>query len=164
MKLLTGILPWGLALLGLSACEDLNSGWSVDGGGYMKIYINGEGPKTLDIDVDDGNVDLDYDQHWVSFLGKDASEGDYLQVLVYKPALGKNTPQTSVNYTYLVLGNSTRAKIIDAESSYVQFDQKDDSLWSANLRLVFNHCYADECDTSRVVITGRMRYWVDPDD
>ena len=34
----------------------------------------------------------------------------------------------------------------------------------ADVRLVFNHCYGDECDNDRVVVTGRMYYWVDPDD
>jgi len=148
----------------LSACSEINSGWTVDGGGYAKIYVNGEGPKTLDIDPDGGNVIMSSSKHWASFYAYDSTEGDYLQIMVYKPVLGSNTPLTSVNYTYLVLGNSATARIIDSDSSYIKFDQKDDTLWSADLNLIFNHCYSDECDNSKVRITGRLRYWIDPDD
>ncbi len=127
----------------------------------MNFQINGEESLYLEIDPDDGDVKLRSNKHYVTFLGKD-SDGDALQIMVNKPELGTNAPVTS--YTYLVLGNSVPAHIITADSSYIQFDQKDSILWSANVRLVFNHCYGDECDNERVVITGRMRYWVDPDD
>ncbi len=154
-----------LALLGIflfSACSDVNSGWTVDGGGYMKLKVNGESLH-LEIDPDDGDVKLRINKHYVSFVGKNSS-GDALQILVNKPVLGKNAPQTNPSYTYLALGGGLPAQIIDAKSSYVSFDQKDSLLWSADLHLVFNHCGIDECDSSRVLVEGRMRYWVDPDD
>ncbi|MBP5246407.1 MAG: hypothetical protein J6Z31_00900 [Fibrobacter sp.] len=145
------------------ACSEVNSGWTVTGGGYMNFKINGSEDLDLDIDPDDGDVKLKSNKHYVTFLGKN-SDGDALQIMVNKPKLGENAPVTSSGYTYLVLGNSVPAHIINTDSSYVKFDQKDSILWSADVRLVFNHCYGEECDNERVVITGRMRYWVDPDD
>ena len=149
--------------LGVVSCSDINSGWSVTGGGYMNFKINGSEDLNLDIDPDDGDVKLRSNKHYVTFLGKN-SDGDALQIMVNKPVLGENAPVTSSGYTYLVLGNSVPAHIISAESSSVKFDRKDSILWSADVRLVFNHCYGDECDNDRVVVTGRMYYWVDPDD
>lgn len=147
----------------LFACSEINSGWTVDGGGYMKLEVNGESVR-LEIDPDDGDVDLRLNKHYVTFLGKNAS-GDALQLLVNKPVLGKNVPQTNPSYTYLVRGNGLPARILVADSSEVRFDQKDSILWSADLHLVFNRCGIDSCDDSlKVVVTGRMRYWVDPDD
>jgi hypothetical protein len=156
------IFPLALAILGFSACGTVNSGWLVNGGGYMNLSIDGEAYR-LEIDADDGNVKLRPNKHYVTFLGKDDA-GTRLQVMIYKPVLGKNSPQTNSNYTFLVREGSSPARIIDAESSYVAFDEKSDSLWSADLHLVFNRCEVEECDTSRVLVTGRMRYWVDPDD
>lgn len=147
----------------LFACSDINSGWTVDGGGYMNLQLNGSEKLKLDISPDDGDVDLRVNKHFVLFLGKN-DQGDRLQLMVYKPVLGLNTPQTNPNYTYLVLGNSVPAHIIDADSSYVKFDRKDSILWSADIRLIFNHCYGDDCDSTRTVVSGRMQYWVDPDD
>ena len=158
------------------ACSDINSGWSVSGGGYMNLRINDTKAYTdsilgewnhsdelkLDIHPDDGNVKLRPNKHFVTFLGKN-DDGDRLQIMVYKPELGMHRPQTNINYTYLILGNSNPARIIDADSSYVKFDQRD-TIWSADLRLIFNHCYGENCDSTRVIISGRMRYWVDPDD
>ncbi len=155
-------LFFGIFLL-VTACSDINSGWTVDGGGYMKLTINGDEDLDLAIDPDDGDVTLRSNKHYVTFLGKNR-DGDALQIMVNKPELGDNAPVTSSGYTYLVLGNSYPAHIIDTDSSYIKFDQKDSILWSADVHLIFNHCYGDECDNDRVIITGRMRYWVDPDD
>lgn len=156
------LLAWFFALP-LFACSEINSGWTVDGGGYMNLDVNGESVR-MEIDPDDGDVDLRLNKHYVTFLGKNAS-GDALQVLVSKPVLGKNVPQTNPAYTYLVRENGLPAKILAAYSNEVRFDQKDSILWSADLHLVFNACGIDACDDSaKVVVTGRMRYWVDPDD
>ncbi len=151
-----------LATLFLASCGSVNNGWLADGGGYMKLSVGGTEYR-LDIASDDGDVRLRSNKHFVRFLGKDG-KGTQLQILVNKPVLGKNSPQTNPSYTFLVVEGSTPARIVDADSSYVVFDQKDSSLWSADLHLVFNHCGIEECDTSKVLVTGRMRYWVDPDD
>ncbi len=151
-----------LVALFLASCGSVNNGWLADGGGYMKLSIGGTEYR-LEIASDDGDVRLRANKHFVRFLGKDG-KGTQLQILVNKPVLGKNSPQTNPDYTFLAVEGSTRARIIDADSSVVVFDQKDSSLWSADLHLVFNHCGIEECDMSRVLVTGRMRYWVDPDD
>lgn len=151
-----------LAALFLASCGSVNNGWLADGGGYMKLSIDGREYR-LDIAPDDGDVRLRANKHFVRFLGKDG-KGTRLQILVNKPVLGKNFLQVNPSYTFLVVEGSTPARIVDVDSSVVVFDQKDSSLWSADLHLVFNRCGIEECDTSRVLVTGRMRYWVNPDD
>lgn len=151
-----------LAFPFFAACGGVNDGWLSDGGGYMNLSVGGNACR-LEIGPDDGDVRLRPNKHYVTFLGKDKA-GNRLQVMVNKPVLGKNSPQTNPNYTFLVVEGSTPARIVDLDSSYVVFDQKDDSLWSADLHLVFNRCEIELCDSTRVLVTGRMRYWVDPDD
>lgn len=147
-------------LTAFTACSDINNGWSAKGGGYMNLTVNGETLK-LEIEPDGGDVDLRYNKHYVTFRGSDGTST--LQFLVYQPELGSNRPQPNSSYTYFVYEGSTPMSILDTDSSYVRFDQKDSTLWSANIRLIFNHCVLDECDDTRTIVSGRVRYWVEPD-
>lgn len=161
MRFFRFLIPEVVSLfIACSVFSDINNGWAAKGGGYMNLTVNGESLK-LEIEPDGGDVDLRYNKHYVTFRGSDGSST--LQFLVYQPVLGSNRPRPESNYTYFVYENSTPASILDAESSYVRFDQKDSTLWSANIYLIFNHCGLEECDDSPVIVSGRVRYWVEPD-
>lgn len=150
--------------ISLAACSGVNDGWAENGGGYIKYSLNGGTSYTMSIEPDGGELPSST-RHYAVFHAANKDRGDYLQLLVNKPVLGDNTPVASSYYTYAIFGNAIKAQLF-ADSSNVKIDQKDDSTWTADLDLLFQSCDENECssDASKGIrLTGRMRFWVDPD-
>ena len=149
----------------LMACSDINDGWEVNGGGYLKYKINGEDERTIELAEDDVEVPFIKNSHRY-FLVKtrvgESKRGDQFSIMVNRPVLGDNP--VVPRYSWFNYGSMTQATII-ADSSVVRFDQKDDSTWTADLSLYAPDCRSGKCiDTlPNLHITGRLRYWVDPD-
>jgi hypothetical protein len=148
------------------ACSDINEGWEVDGGGYLKYEINGEDERTIELDEDDVEVPFIRNNHHYFLLTTRISEskrGDQFSIMVNRPVLGDNP--VVQRYSWFNYGSLTQAPIL-ADKSTIHFDQKDDSTWTANLDLYTPDCRSGRCvDTlPNLHITGRLRYWIDPDD
>ena len=147
------------------ACSDINSGWEVDGGGYLKYSIEGEKERTIELEEDDVEVPFIKNSHRYFFVKTEISEsdrGDQFAIMVNRPVLGDNS--VIQQYSWFRYGGLIQAPIL-AEKSVVRFDQKDDSTWTANLDLYTPDCRSGRCvDTLPYLhITGRLRYWIDPD-
>ena len=150
----------------LTACSDINEGWEVDGGGYLKYEINGEDEKTIELGRNDVEVPFIRNSHQYFLVKTRASESkrrDQFSIMVNRPILGDNP--VVQRYSWFNYGSLTQAPII-ADSSIVKFDQKDDSTWTASLDLYTLDCRSGKCiDTlPNLHITGRLRYWIAPDD
>ena len=150
----------------LTACSDINEGWEVDGGGYLKYEINGEDEQTIELDRNDVEVPYIRNSHRYFLVKTRASESkrrDQFSIMVNRPILGDNP--VVQRYSWFNYGSLTQAPII-ADSSIVKFDQKDDSTWTASLDLYTPDCRSGKCiDTlPNLHITGRLRYWIAPDD
>lgn len=150
----------------LSACSEINSGWEVDGGGYIKYQINGGSSHTIGLDVDDVTLPST-NRHYISVTTQQdsSSRGDVIAFMIYQPTLGKN--EVVSNYTYFVQEYGPKGAVI-ADSSYITLDETgaiNDSIWTGNLYLYFIYCNQSTCDDTKTnYVTGRFRYWVDPDD
>ena len=149
----------------LIACSDINEGWEVDGGGYLKYKINGGDERTIELAESDVEVPFIKNSHRYFIVRTRAAEskrGDQFSIMVNRPVLGDNP--VVQQYSWFNYGSLTQAPIL-ADSSIVRFDQKDDSTWTANLDLYTPDCRSGKCiDTlPNVHITGRLRYWIDPD-
>ena len=98
----------------------------------------------------------------VKTRASESKRGDQFSIMVNRPVLGDNP--VVPRYSWFNYGSMTQATII-ADSSVVRFDQKDDSTWTADLSLYAPDCRSGKCiDTlPNLHITGRLRYWVDPD-
>ena len=150
----------------LTACSDINEGWEVDGGGYLKYEINGVDEQTIELDRNDVEVPYIRNSHRYFLVKTRASESkrrDQFSIMVNRPILGDNP--VVQRYSWFNYGSLTQAPII-ADSSIVKFDQKDDSTWTASLDLYTPDCRSGKCvDTlPNLHITGRLRYWIAPDD
>ena len=149
----------------LMACGDINEGWEVDGGGYLKYRINDEDERTIELAEDDVEVPFIKNSHryfLVKTRAKESKRGDQFSIMVNGPVLGDNP--VVQQYSWFNYGSLTQAPIL-GDSSIVRFDQKDDSTWTATLDLYTPDCRSGKCiDTlPNLHITGRLRYWVDPD-
>ena len=149
----------------LMACGDINEGWEADGGGYLKYKINGEDERTIELAESDVEVPFIKNSHRyfiVKTRAKESKRGDQFSIMVNRPVLGDNP--VVQQYSWFNYGSLTQAPIL-ADSSIVRFDQKDDSTWTATLDLYTPDCRSGKCiDTlPNLHITGRLRYWVDPD-
>ncbi len=150
----------------LTACSDINEGWEVDGGGYLKYEINGEDERTIELGRNDVEVPFIRNSHQYFLVKTRTSESkrrDQFSIMVNRPILGDNP--VVQRYSWFNYGSLTQAPII-ADSSIVKFDQKDDSTWTASLDLYTPDCRSGKCvDTlPNLHITGRLRYWIAPDD
>ncbi|MEE1277314.1 MAG: hypothetical protein UHC59_10005 [Fibrobacteraceae bacterium] len=146
-----------------SACSEINSGWEIDGGGYVKYQVNGGDSKQIELHPNDVTLPA-YGRHYISLETREEESkyGDRIAFLVAEPTLGKNPIVT--NYTWLILQYGPKATAIP-ESSFVTIDQKDDSTWTGNFNLLFPNCETGTClENKTVKVTGRFRYWPDPDD
>ncbi|MDR1759924.1 MAG: hypothetical protein LBR60_05290 [Fibrobacter sp.] len=145
--------------LALAACDQINKGWVAEGGGYIKYSLNGEGSYELELLPE--SVQLPYvDRHY--FYAQTAPSGrrDELAFMVSNPSLGKNAVVAA--YTYFIRNGGLKAPLISG-GSYVTFDQRDDSTWTADLNLIFESCSETECSAENPVrLSGRFRYWIPP--
>ena len=160
----------GAALLALGACGDINNSWEVKGGGYVKYKVNGEGPYTIELAKDDAHV-TSYTRGYFQLTTRldESDRGDQISLMVNNPMIGTElapVSRASLNgrfqyVTWMREEYSPEAPII-ADSSYVKFDERSDSLWSADLDLYFKDCRSGTCPDSLppLHITGRLRYWV----
>jgi hypothetical protein len=150
----------------LMACGDINEGWEVDGGGYLKYEINGEDERTIELAEDDVEVPFIKNSHRYFLVKTRVSEskrGDQFSIMVNRPVLGDNP--VVQQYSWFNFGSLTQAPIL-AEKSIVHFDQKDDSTWTADLDLYVQDCRSGICSDSlpRIHVTGRFRYWIPADE
>ncbi len=146
-----------------SACSEINSGWEVDGGGFIKYNINNQATRTIELDDDDATLPA-YGRHYFSLETREhASDvGDRLAFLVADPKLGKNA--IVQDYTWFIYEFAPKANVIP-DSSYVTFDQKDDSTWTGDFKLHFPNCKTGTCNENKILtVSGRFRFWPDPDD
>lgn len=147
----------------LSACSEINSGWEIDGGGYIKYQINGGESRQIELYPKDVTLPA-YGRHYISLETREeeSKHGDRIAFLVADPKLGKN--DIVVNYTWLILQYGPKATAIP-ESSSITIDQKDDSTWTGNFNLLFPNCETGTClEDKTVKLTGRFRYWPAPDE
>lgn len=174
-------LPIAASLL-LMACSDINSSWEVDGGGYIKYKINGEGPYTINLSKNDAEppfyVNNSHSYFYFQTSLRESKRGDQISLLVQSPVVGKKMPPVSranVNghmepVTWMRVNNSTEATLINdsAHASYIHFDEIiKDSLYTADLNLYFTDCrLEDSCNESLppIHVTGRLRYWIPMDE
>lgn len=145
----------------LFACENINSGWEVDGGGFVKYKLNGDGPYQLEYDPNDVGTPT-AGRHFISAITQKSASGDRLSFMVNGPKLGKNA--LVADYTSFIYNSGPKATLV-GDSNFVVFDQKDDSTWTADLNFYFMECRSGVCIDSLppVHFTGRFRYWLDPD-
>lgn len=153
-----GLLLFSLLLI---ACENINSGWEVDGGGFLKYKLNGQDSYQLEYGPDDVALPAT-GRHFISAVTKKEASGSSVSFLVREPKLGKNP--LVAEYTYFIYNSGPKAALI-GDSNFVTFDQKDDSTWTADLNLYFIECRSGVCIDSMppVHFTGRFRYWLNPD-
>lgn len=174
-------LPMVASLL-LMACSDINSSWEVDGGGYIKYKINGEGPYTIHLSKNDAEppfyVNNSHSYFYLRTNPDESENGDQLSLLVQNPVTAKRLPPASkanVNgqlqdITWFRAGNDTEAPLVNDSiyKSYIHFDEIiKDSLYTADLNLYFVDCrLGNSCDEylPPIHITGRLRYWIPMDE
>lgn len=140
------------------ACENLNSGWEIDGGGYVKFKLNEQ--TTYELEYEANSVILPTtNRHFILAQTKEDSSGHSLIFMVYSPKLGKNNPVSTE--TYFSYASGPKASLT-GDSNSITIDQKDDSTWTADLDLSFIDCRSGECLDSLppVHLTGRFRYWL----
>lgn len=150
----------------LQACSEINDSWEVKGGGYLKYSI--EGAKNREIELHERDVEIPFinnSHHYFFFKTRvdESSHSDQFAIMVNRPLLGEN--QVVQQYSWVSLETTPHA-VVFADSSIVTFDQKDDSTWTANLKLSIQDCRSGECiDTlPRLHINGRFRYWIPEDE
>jgi hypothetical protein len=149
----------------LAACGDINEGWEVDGGGYLKYRINDDKELTIELEPDDVEVPFIKNSHHYFFAKTEIEEskrGDQFSIMVNRPILGDNP--VVQRYSWFNYASLKQTPIFE-DSSKVHFDQKDDSTWTATLDLYTLDCRSGKCiDTlPRLHITGRLRYWIPAD-
>lgn len=145
-------------LLFLFACDNINSGWEIDGGGYVKYKLNGGNAYELEYKANDVILPTT-NRHFILATTQEDSSGHSLIFMVYNPKLGKNIPiHTETFFSYHSGPNAT----LTGDSNFITIDQKDDSTWTADLSLYFTDCRSGECIDSLppVHLTGRFRYWL----
>ncbi len=161
MKFLLTIFT--LALL-LSACSDINNSWEEKGGGYVKYQVNDGSSRTIGLHADDVRTPSYYN-HYISLeTDEDSSSvGDRIAFLVADPKLGKNS--IDAGHTWFIHEWGARMPAV-TDSSVITLDQRDDSTWTGFLNLYFFKCSSGgNCSgDSTINVTGRFRYWPDPDD
>lgn len=167
----------GLAFL---SCSEINSGWEVNGGGYIKYKVNGQGPYTIDLSKNDVEppfyVNNSHSYFYFQTNLDESKRGDQFSLLVQSPMTGKKLDpvyRASVNgkFQYVTWMRqqhaSNEAPLVDdsTHNSYIHFDEIiKDSLYTADLNLYFVDC-RQGCNENLppLHITGRLRYWI-PDD
>jgi len=140
------------------ACENLNSGWEFDGGGYVKYKLNGKDSYELEYDANDVILPTT-NRHFILAKTQSNSSGHSLTFMVYSPKLGRNSPvYTETSFSFATGPKAT----LTGDSNFITIDQKDDSTWTADLSLYFTDCRSGECIDSLppVHLTGRFRYWL----
>lgn len=150
----------------LQACSDINNSWEVKGGGYIKYRVNGSKDYTIELDKDDVEIPFLHNSHrylYIKTNPEESSRGDRFILMVNRPILGDNS--LIQKYSSFVSEGSD-AGIIYANQSNFDIDQKDDSLWTADLDLYAEDCRKGDCsdETKPIHITGRFRYWIPEDD
>lgn len=165
----------GIALsLALAGCADINSSWEVDGGGYFKYSIDGDGPYTIELSKNDVEppfyVNNSHHYFYAHSRLEESSRKDQFALMVNAPSTGKKlTPvaMASMNgkmqvVTWMRFQNSSENPLI-SDSGYVRFDEIiNDSLWTCDVDLYFKDCRAGSCKEGLdpIHVTGRLRYWV----
>lgn len=162
-------------------CSDINSSWEIDGGGYIKYKVNGEGPYTIELSKNDAEPPFYVNNsHSYFYLQTDldkSDRGDQLSLLVQSPVTAKKmTPVSRANInghlqeiTWMRVDGHSEAPLVNdsTHKSYIHFDEIiKDSLYTADLNLYFVDCRReDSCDENLppIHVTGRLRYWI-PDD
>ena len=165
----------GAIVLSLSACGDINNSWEVKGGGYVKYKLNDDGPFSIELARNDVHVPSNSNSHYFQIQTRieESKQGDQLSLMVNKPLVGKKLApvgRASLNgrmqtVSWFRAQFASEAPII-ADSSFIKFDERSDSLWSADLDLYFMDCRSGSCSDSLppIHLTGRLRYWVAEDD
>ena len=151
------------AFLFFLACSEINSGYPVDGGGYIKYSVNKGLERTIKLSPEDATVP-DYGRHYFSITTREerSSIGDIISFLIASPKLGKN--QIVENYTWFVHEYALKSSVI-LDSSEIILDEKNDSIWTGYFKLYFPDCKTGTCDKNKILeVDGRFRYWIDPDD
>lgn len=147
------------------ACSDINNSWEDVGGGYVKYQINDGSKHTIGLDPDDVRRPSYFNHYFSLETNEDSSSrGDRIAFLVADPKLGKKN-KIAVDYTWFQQEYGARKNVIP-DSSSVTFDQRDDSTWTGFFDLYFPKCNpGDVCNDDGVInVSGRFRYWPDPDD
>lgn len=161
-----------LVILGVAltfwACGSINDSWEVKGGGFIKYKVDGEGPFTLEMEDDEVIRPTNGRSYFYVETDLEASKrGDQFHLTVNRPTLGKNS--LALSYSWMIIQNSAKSPILsnyEDDSSYVDFDQKDDSTWTADLNLYVTDCRNGLCNDKipPLHLIGRFRYWVPEDD
>lgn len=146
-------------ILFILGCSEINSGWEVDGGGFIKYQINNLSSREIELDEDDVRLP-NINGHYMSLETREenSSHGDRLAFMVLNPQLGKNS--VVANYTWFIYEYAPKASVI-SDSSFVTIDQRDDSTWTGNFKLYFQNCKTGTCLLENPIrVTGRFRYWL----
>lgn len=157
------VLFISLAISCTIGCSDINDSWEVNGGGYLKYTFNGGKSYTIELAKDDvRRPDYGRSYFQVNTRAKESKKGDQFSIVVNRPILGENTPESG--YTWMIAEKSIKG-YLTGDSNVVIFDQKDDSTWTADVDLHFSDCRSGNCnDSIPIHIKGRLRYWVAMDD
>ena len=142
-----------------SACANLNSGWEIEGGGYLDYSL--DGGKTYRLSYLREDIELPtLGRHFMLATSQISSSGSQLRFFLYKPSLGNNVARPEE--TRFMFENGQIANLIPDSNNNVLLDQKDDSTWTATLSLYFVNCLSEKCDAllKPVHLTGRFRYWL----
>lgn len=148
----------------LLACSEINSSWEEVGGGYLKYSVNGASQKTIGLDPDDVRTPSYWNHYFSLETNEDSSKiGDRIAFLVADPKLGKN--HVVEEYSWFVQEYGVKLRAVQSLST-VTLDQKDDSTWTGFLDLYFTKDPDGKFDSTMqtINVTGRFRYWPDPDD
>jgi len=163
----------------LLSCAEINSSWEVDGGGYIKYKVNGEGPFTIELSEDDVEVPDAYRHYlYLKTRKEESKRGDQISLMVSNPkTASKLDPVSKANVnghiqdiTWMELQNSEgQGPLVDdsTHNSYIKFDEIiKDSLYTADLNLYFQDCRRGACDENLppIHVTGRLRYWIPMDE
>lgn len=169
----TGVALGAIAFL-LGACGDINNSWEVKGGGYIKYKMGDEDSHTIELAREDVHVP-NINRHYIQIQTRieESKRGDQISIMVNEPQIGKAlTPVGRANLngrfqyvTWMREQFSPEAPLVP-DSSTIKFDERSDSLWSADLDLYFKDCRSGSCSDSLppLHLTGRLRYWVAEDD
>lgn len=148
------------------ACDAINGGWEVDGGGYIKYKINDSEDYTIELGPKDVEIPYVHNSHHyflVQTQDNASDRGDKFSIMVNRPSLGSNP--VIEQYSWFQTEHSPHGIIFTDKSSF-KFDEMDsDSIWTASLDFYAQDCRSGKCDDSKpkLHITGRFRYWIPED-
>src|SRR5690554_6388792 len=117
-----------------SACANLNSGWEIEGGGYLAYVL--DGGKTYRLSYLREDIELHSLGRPLCFAtSQSSSSGSKLRFLPYKPSLGNNVARPEE--TRFMFENGQVASLPPYSNKNVFLNQKDDATWTATLSLYF---------------------------